>query len=109
MERKIVSQALKLRFIDAKQVTEAVAGLCINANICIGGDITAALSAAKERETSSIARDTLDVLLKNAEAAKNEKLPVCQDTGMVVVFVSVGSNVHIEGDIGRAINEGVRR
>ena len=98
-----------LRFIDAEQITEAVAGLCIKANICISGDITAALSAAKENETSTIARDTLDVLLRNAEAAEREKLPACQDTGMAVVFVSMGSNVHIEGDIDGAINEGVRR
>ena len=98
-----------LRFIDAEKITEAVAGLCIKSNICIGGDILAALSAAKENEPSAIARDTLDVLLRNAEVAGQEKLPACQDTGMAVVFVSVGSNVHIEGDIDEAINEGVRR
>ena len=98
-----------MRFIDAEKITEAVAGLCIKANICVGGDIVAALSAAKKNETSPIALDTLDVLLNNAETAEQEKLPICQDTGMVVVFVSIGSNVHITGDIEKAINEGVRQ
>ena len=99
----------RLRLVDAGQITAAVAGLCLKANVFIGGDIIAALSSAKETESSPIARDTLDVLLKNAEAAEHEKLPACQDTGMAVVFVSLGSDVHVEGDIDGAINEGVRR
>ena len=98
-----------LRIIDVQQITEAVAGLCVKANICIGEDILIALSAAKANESEPLAKDILDTLLKNAEAARREKLPVCQDTGIAVVFVAIGSNVHVDGDIEYAINEGVRR
>ena len=98
-----------LRSIDARRITDAVAGLCVEANVFIGDDIVSAMSAAKAAESAPLARDVLDTLLKNAETARRERLPVCQDTGMMVVFVSIGSNVHIVGDIDGAINEGVRR
>jgi len=98
-----------LRFIDSAQIMEAVAELCIKANICIREDIRAALRKMREHETSPLARSVLDMLLENAEVAAREKLPICQDTGMTIVFVTIGSNVHISGDIDQAINEGVRR
>lgn len=98
-----------MRIIDAARVTDAVAGLCVSANINIGGDIQAAMREAREREASSLAKGVLDTLLENAAVASREKLPACQDTGMAVVFVTIGAGVHIDGDIGAAINEGVRR
>ena len=104
-----ITASEEIRVIEAEQISETVAGLCLKANICIGEDILSALTAAKDNETSPIARETIDVLIKNAETAEHEKLPICQDTGMVVVFVSLGSNVHINGDIEKAINEGIRR
>jgi len=67
------------------------------------------LSEARSAETYPLAQSALDVLLENADIAEREKIPVCQDTGMVVVFVSIGSKVHINGDINAAINEGVRQ
>lgn len=99
----------RLRIIDTARITETVAELCIKANICIGADICAAMSEARKLETSPLARYALDAIIENAEIAVREKLPVCQDTGMAVVFVSVGANVHINGCVDRAINEGVRR
>jgi len=98
-----------MRFIEAEQITQTVALLCIEANICVSADIKEALFAALELETCSLAQMTLNKLLKNARVAEKERLPICQDTGMVVVFVSIGRDVHINGDIDGAINEGVRR
>jgi len=101
--------SVNLRFINAEQITKAVAELCVKANTCIGNDIRAALTDAQERETLSLAKSVLDTLLKNAEIAERERLPACQDTGMTVVFVSIGSDIHINGDVSEAINEGVRQ
>ncbi|MCL2077926.1 MAG: fumarate hydratase [Oscillospiraceae bacterium] len=101
--------ARNLRFIETEQITQAVAELCVKANVCIGGDIRAALSKAQLRETSPLAGAVLALLSENAEIAERENLPVCQDTGMSVVFVWLGSDVHVNGDISVAINEGVRR
>ena len=98
-----------IRLIDAQQITEVVAELCVESNIIINEDILAALSGAKTRESDPIAKDVLETLIMNTEAAKRERLPICQDTGMAVVFVSIGSGVHIIGDIDSAINNGVRR
>ena len=104
-----MNELASLRLIDAAEITRTVADLCVKANTCIGEDIRAALMAAKTRETSPLAIDTLNVLLENAKVAEAEKLPICQDTGMAVVFVSLGPDVHVSGDINEAINEGVRQ
>ena len=98
-----------MRLINADLIAKTVAELCIKANLYIGEDIQAALCAARPREASPLALAALDMILKNAEVAARERLPICQDTGMAVVFVSIGANVHVEGDINEAINEGVRR
>ena len=98
-----------LRFIDAAEITRTVAKLCIEANILVSGDIKTALFEARKIETSELAKSTLDTLLENADVAAREKIPICQDTGMAVVFVSIGTNVHINGNINEAIDEGVRQ
>lgn len=99
----------EIRIIRAEQITDVVAELCITANISIGDDIRCALKKARECETSQLARSALDVLLENIDIAEREKLPVCQDTGMAVVFAEIGENVHIDGSFEDAINEGIRR
>ena len=98
-----------MRIIDSDKIAEAVAELCKEANVHISGDIREALKKAREREDSPLAKSALDTLIENAEAARREKLPICQDTGMAVAFVEIGSEVHVSGDIGAAVNEGVRR
>ena len=98
-----------MRIIECEKVTEAVARLCRESNICIGADIRSALVKARDSEKSAAARSALDTLIKNAEVAQRENLPACQDTGMAVVFVSLGADVHVNGNISEAINEGVRR
>jgi len=100
---------VNLRIIETNEITEAVAGLCVKANTCIGNDIRTALLAAKSLETLPSAISALDTMMKNAEIAEHERLPVCQDTGMAVVFVNIGADVHINGDINKAIDEGVKK
>ena len=98
-----------LRVIGTNEITQAVAGLCVTANTCVGDDIRSALSNAQELEALPLPKTAIGTIIKNAEIAGQEKLPICQDTGMAVVFVKIGTNVHINGDINEAINEGVRQ
>lgn len=97
----------KIRVINHTQITAAVTGPCIDANTCIGDDIHCALKSARERETSLLAQSALDVLLENIQIAEREKMPICQDTGIAVVFVDIGEGIYIDGNIEKAINEGV--
>ena len=101
--------SVNLRFIPVEAITEAVKDLCIDANTKAGSGVREAMTAARSIETSPLAQSVLDTLLENAVIAERERLPLCQDTGMAVVFVSIGRNVHVEGNIDEAINEGVRQ
>lgn len=99
-----------MRQIQVEKIIEQVAGLCIKANCIISEDIKEAFEVRKEEEQSPIGRDILNQLLENAEIAKNQKKPICQDTGMAVVFVEIGQEVEIQGSsLEEAINEGVRQ
>ncbi|HHV55221.1 MAG TPA: fumarate hydratase [Firmicutes bacterium] len=108
-----------MRRIEAATVTETVARLCREANLHLGSDMLEALRrAAGEREESPIGRSILDQIVANAELAPVEGLPICQDTGIAVVMVEIGQDVHIEdscastaslSSLERAIQEGVRR
>jgi fumarate hydratase subunit alpha len=103
-------EAAKVREIDARQVIEAVEALCVEANYIIAEDIKSALKRGRENEENEVSRDVLSQLIENADIASEGELPLCQDTGMVVVFVEMGQDVHIKGSpIRDAINEGVRR
>jgi len=98
-----------MREINSGAVTETVARLCIESNIHQNEDIKAQIKAARLLETSETAAYVLDMLLENADIALNERMPICQDTGMAVVFVEIGQDAHISGGfIGDAINAGVR-
>lgn len=98
-----------MRTITNTKIEETVCALFKKACICPPKDVTDALIAAKENETSPRARDVLDCIIKNNTIAETETLPCCQDTGMAVVFVEVGQDVHIEGDLYEAIHKGVSR
>ena len=98
-----------MREIKAAAVAEAVAALCIQANAHLPADVEAALAAARAAEPWPLAKHTLGLLEKNLEMADQCALPICQDTGMAVVFAEVGQEVHIDGDFEAAMNEGVRR
>ena len=99
-----------MREIDVAAIQDAVAQLCIKANYYLPEDVRHALERAMEAEESSLGRETLRDILENAELAGKKRVPICQDTGLAVVFLEVGQDVHIiGGDINAAIDEGVRR
>lgn len=99
-----------MREISAKKISEAIKDLCIRANYIAGDDIYEALKNARENENSSTAEDILRQLMDNADIAKEKQIPICQDTGMAVVFAELGQEVHItDGSLTDAINEGVAR
>lgn len=99
-----------MREIHISKVTETVKKLCIDANYYLTEDIRKRLEEAKNEEIFPIAQSIMDVLLENADIAENEQRPMCQDTGMAVVFVEVGQEVHIAGgSLEEAIHEGVRQ
>jgi len=100
----------RMREINVKEVEEAVRNLCIEANYYLGSDIKEALSKAKENEPYAIAKDVLEKIIINSNIASDEKMPMCQDTGMACVFLEVGQDVHLVGGLLEdAINQGVRR
>ena len=96
-----------MREVSAAAVTEAVARLCISANTRLTEDVTAAVAAARAAEDWPGAREILDRILEND--AIGDGAPICQDTGMACVFLEVGQDVHIAGDLRAAVDEGVRR
>jgi fumarate hydratase subunit alpha len=99
-----------MREIMVSSVIEAVGKLCIDANCCLNEDVMDALKVALSREESETGRSILVTLIKNAEIAAAEEMAICQDTGMAVVFVKLGQEVHIVGgSLTEAINEGVRQ
>ena len=98
-----------MREINAGLITEAIARLCVEANRNLPGDVACALHQAAEAESFAPARDILDLLVRNEAIARDTQMPICQDTGMAVVFADVGQEVHISGDFEAAIHEGVKR
>ncbi len=99
-----------MREITVEQITELVARLCREANISLGQDIVTALQKAYDMEESPVGRNCLRSAIENAQIARKESMAICQDTGVVVVFMDYGQEVTVRGgDISEAINEGVRR
>ena len=100
---------MTMREISASLITETIARLCVEANRNLPGDVCAALHQAAKDEPFAPARDILDLLVRNEVIARESCMPICQDTGMAIVFADVGQEVHITGDFEAAIHEGVRR
>lgn len=99
-----------MRIINTNAISNAIARLCIEANILLPADVRAALCKARENEDTPVARSILDTLVRNADIAREDRLPICQDTGMAVVFAEIGQEVYISGGLfADAVNEGVRR
>jgi fumarate hydratase subunit alpha len=100
----------KLRRINTKRVTKAVKKLFIEANTVLDEDVVGALRHALSREESETGRQVLQKIIENAAIARRKKMPMCQDTGLAVVFVELGQDVHIVGgELHAAIEEGVRQ
>ena len=99
-----------MREIDVSQITEAVKNMCINANCCLNSDVYSALENARDCEKSEIGKNILSQLIENADLAKDKMKPICQDTGMAVIFMDIGQEVHFRGgSLTEAVNEGVRQ
>ena len=97
----------KVREVPAEKITETIGRLCQEANYYLPEDVYDALRNARAKEQGPRAQRILDIVLKNADIAKNEKMALCQDTGTTVVMVEIGQDVHVEGNIEEAINKGI--
>lgn len=100
---------MNIRQIAANEITAAVKKLFIDCNYYIGEDILRALESARENEPSPVGKSVLAQIIENDKIASEEKLPLCQDTGMAVLFVEYGDKVCVDGDFDEAVNEGVRQ
>ncbi|MDP4091975.1 MAG: fumarate hydratase [Bacillota bacterium] len=99
-----------MKTIHTEDIIKAVEKIAVEANYYLNSDIYEALNRGLEQEESEIGKDILSKLLKNAEIAGKRNMAICQDTGMAVIFASVGQDVHIKGgSLTDAINEGIRR
>lgn len=98
-----------IREIDTALITETIARLCIEANRNLPTDVCGALHRAAQDEPFPPARDILDLLARNEDIARKTRMPICQDTGMAIVFADVGQDIHINGDFEASIHEGVKR
>jgi len=99
-----------MREVDVNLVTEAVKKLCMDANYFLGEDVITRIAECQKHEESPTGKEVLSKILENAEIAREDKVPACQDTGFAVFFVELGQDVHfIGGDFVEAMNEGVRQ
>jgi len=97
-----------MRDIEPAVITQTVARLCQTANYELPHDVRQALERARHGETAAVACDVLDQLLQNADIAREQRIALCQDCGVAVLFAEIGSDAHINGDLYQAIDEGVR-
>lgn len=99
-----------MRIIQTDVIIENIKEMCIEANYFLTPDMQYALKDAKEKENSILGKQILNQLQDNLEIASKDMIPICQDTGMTVVFLEIGQDIHIEGiNLEDAVNEGVRR
>ena len=98
-----------MREIAALRITETVKQLCIEANCFLPQDMKKCIASAYESESWPQAKEILEQITENYQIAEKERRPICQDTGLACVFVTIGQDVHIVGDLAEAIHEGVRQ
>lgn len=98
-----------MRTIPAEEITRNVREMCIEANIQLSADMENAVRSSVDMEDSPLGKQILTQLCENLDIAKESSIPICQDTGMAVFFVNVGQDVHVNGGLTDAINEGVRQ
>ena len=97
-----------MRSVKAQEITKRIRELCIDANRVLPADLEKLISEAAQKETGETAKAVMCDLCRNLEAALSMQIPICQDTGMAVVFAEIGQDVHIEGNFEAAVNQGVR-
>lgn len=99
-----------MREINVNEITDAVSSMCIEVNHVLSEDMKCALDNAFNKEESELGKQILDQLKENLVIAKEEMIPICQDTGMAVIFMEIGQEVHFTGgSLEDAVNEGVRK
>ena len=98
-----------MREIQATQITEVVKRLCIEANCHLPQDMKDRITACHAQETWPQAKEILERIIENYQIADEKDQPICQDTGMACVFLKIGQEVHVQGDLNEAIHEGVRQ
>ncbi len=98
-----------MREIDAKDITEQVKRLCMEANSYLPEDIKERICRSEQEEPWELAKNILGIIRENYQIAEENYVPVCQDTGMACVFLEIGQDVHINGNLEEAVNEGVRQ
>lgn len=101
---------MEIRNVNVNEITLALRDMCIEANLELAPDMREALAAAAVNETGTLGKNILGQLEQNLKIASEEQIPICQDTGMAVVFIKLGQDVHLTGgNIEEAVNEGIRR
>ena len=98
-----------MREIKSEQITDVIRDLCIEANCHLPQDIRDAMAECRRRKSFAIAENILEKLEENYRIADADTVPICQDTGLACVFLEIGQDVHIDGDLKKAVDEGVRR
>ncbi len=99
-----------MRTVDVKEITDAIMEMCIEANHFLTHDMKEALNLSAKKEKNELGKQILSQLQENLQIAEDEAIPICQDTGMAVIFIKVGQDVHLTGGLLEdAINEGVRK
>ena len=99
-----------MRAIHIDEIINNIKEMCIEANYKLASDVEERVRGAREQETSGLGRQIIGQLVENLDIAKNDSIPICQDTGMAVVFMKLGQEVHIHGgSLEAAVNEGIRR
>lgn len=98
-----------MRKINVKEIEKKVFEAALKANFILRKDVLDAFKKALKKETKPTAKNMLNILIKNAQIAREQNLAICQDTGMAVVFCEIGNKVQITGDINRAINNGIKK
>ena len=98
-----------MREINVSEITNKIKSMCISVNLDLSDDMKSALKQAEQEESSTLGKHILK-LDKNLEIASSENIPICQDTGMAVIFLEIGQDVHLTGgSLEAAVNEGVRQ
>ena len=98
-----------MRTVNVSELTKSIKEMCIEANHYLSKDMETTLKCARETEASPLGKQILNQLSENLKIAADDMIPICQDTGMAVVFLEIGQDVHLEGgSVEDAVNEGVR-
>ena len=98
-----------MRIIESKKITEVLRDMCIKANVNLPQDVASCIECKREEEDWTPAKEILDRIIDNYNLAAQKEMPICQDTGMACLFITMGQDVHVEGNLEEAINEGIRQ